>query len=472
MKNNFSLKNKIHHAFSILCLLILFLSLMMIGISDYSKGAVINGILDNPSLRQITRDYTGNIHVVYIYGNTLYYAKSTDNGYTWSKKAITPTNCPQTPSIATYGNRIYIAYSDRVSNDGYSHYDIYFTKSVDGGISWSSPKRVNPNDNWWYWNPQICAYDNEIYIAWYCWDWHEIYFKKSTDGGKTWNTWKNWGASKHDADESFSFANRGNELYIVYSTQNDYKLNFVKSMNGGNSWTTPVNIISGGYNPSLAVGDSGWGTLYLTFQHGGMSYFKSSVDDGNTWGVTKLISNSGSYPSVSGGYRRAFIFWQSSNKIFLKVWNADKNELSVSEEIAAEGTSFYSSVMNDKKNIIDLIYYAGNWKIYHKKFNVDYFPSPPPTLYSPSNGETTSDNTPTFRWYSVSGATKYQIQVDDYSGFYSPAINKEVTSPYYTPSSSLSDGTYYWRVRAYKNGWGDWSDEWSFTISSIPPPTL
>ena len=47
-------------------------------------------------------------------------------------------------------------------------------------------------------------------------------------------------------------------------------------------------------------------------------------------------------------------------------------------------------------------------------------------------------------------------------------INESVTTTFYTPTTTLSAGTYYWRVRAkdtYGNE-GGWSEVWSFTVSS------
>lgn len=96
-----------------------------------------------------------------------------------------------------------------------------------------------------------------------------------------------------------------------------------------------------------------------------------------------------------------------------------------------------------------------------------------PTLSSPSNGSTTTDTTPSFSWYSVSGADYYQIQVDDSSYFTSTAVDTTTYSASYTPTYSLSVGTYYWRVRGYdySAGYGSWSSTWSFTIE-VPSPTL
>ncbi|MBC7264797.1 MAG: S8 family serine peptidase [Chloroflexi bacterium] len=111
-------------------------------------------------------------------------------------------------------------------------------------------------------------------------------------------------------------------------------------------------------------------------------------------------------------------------------------------------------------------------------FTTGSCPTPPaPTLSSPANGSTTSNSTPTFVWNSVSGATSYQIQVDDAPSFTSPAIDTTTSNTNYTPASALADGIYYWRVRGHNScGNGAWSEIWSFTISTVctvpPAPAL
>ncbi|MFN4133698.1 MAG: Ig-like domain-containing protein, partial [Candidatus Hadarchaeales archaeon] len=96
----------------------------------------------------------------------------------------------------------------------------------------------------------------------------------------------------------------------------------------------------------------------------------------------------------------------------------------------------------------------------------------PPTLYSPANGTLLNDNTPTFDWSDVPGATEYQIMVDNDPDFLSPEINTFVTTSYYTtPAPGLSDENYFWRVRS-KDGvlLSPWSDNWSFIIDTVPAP--
>ncbi|MDY6877594.1 MAG: hypothetical protein SWK90_15535 [Chloroflexota bacterium] len=89
-----------------------------------------------------------------------------------------------------------------------------------------------------------------------------------------------------------------------------------------------------------------------------------------------------------------------------------------------------------------------------------------PTLSLPPNGSSVCDTTPYFAWSSVSGATWYDIQVDNNPGFSSPEINDRAPNPYYIPGAPLSPGTFHWRVQA--NSDEEWSTVWSFTI----PPVL
>jgi hypothetical protein len=100
------------------------------------------------------------------------------------------------------------------------------------------------------------------------------------------------------------------------------------------------------------------------------------------------------------------------------------------------------------------------------------YPTPPPvpTLISPTNGTTTSDTTPYFSWGTSTGATLYQIQVDDSSSFTSPVIDYTTGNTNYTPTSGLANSTYYWHVRAHSDSgmWSDWTSTWSFTVSTGP----
>jgi len=102
---------------------------------------------------------------------------------------------------------------------------------------------------------------------------------------------------------------------------------------------------------------------------------------------------------------------------------------------------------------------------------------PVPNLSTPANGAFSSNNKPAFTWENVSTITgttiTYSLQVDDDAGFSSPVtINRPgLTSPSFTPTTALADGTYYWRVSAVGSQGTNsgWSASWSVTVDTTPP---
>lgn len=106
------------------------------------------------------------------------------------------------------------------------------------------------------------------------------------------------------------------------------------------------------------------------------------------------------------------------------------------------------------------------------------FAGEPPQLSSPSDGSTV--NSSKLEWqipsYTLYAGNNYRIQVDDDSAFPSSSIYRDyyTDNTYYSPS--LTDGLWYWRVKAKDAGgvWSDWSSVWSFTLasnSSTPSPS-
>ena len=97
-------------------------------------------------------------------------------------------------------------------------------------------------------------------------------------------------------------------------------------------------------------------------------------------------------------------------------------------------------------------------------------------LSSPANNATAIAINPTLIWNSLSGATKYDIQVSTNSNFTSTLINvTDHTSNSYNASGLSNLTTYYWRIRGKNNTeTGSWSDVWNFRTISEPlaAPTL
>lgn len=158
---------------------------------------------------------TSNAYVVYRVGTTsaqnVAFAKSTDNGATWSAPvSINPTSfltmdmvlgndrSNTSPSLAvdnsggTNDGNLYVVYSDNALVDGA---DITFQRSTDGGATFSSPVRLNadPGVDRPQWFPWVSV-DNSngrVWVSYYCQDnaesgdMTEYMAQYSDDGGAT-----------------------------------------------------------------------------------------------------------------------------------------------------------------------------------------------------------------------------------------------------------------------------------------------
>jgi len=92
-----------------------------------------------------------------------------------------------------------------------------------------------------------------------------------------------------------------------------------------------------------------------------------------------------------------------------------------------------------------------------------------PVLSSPNPSQVLTFSIPLFDWQDVTGASQYQIQVDNDNNFNSPNIDLSVTpSQLQVSSPGLTNDTYYWRVRA-GTPYGVWSEIREFTIISSNP---
>lgn len=103
------------------------------------------------------------------------------------------------------------------------------------------------------------------------------------------------------------------------------------------------------------------------------------------------------------------------------------------------------------------------------------FASDPPHLITPPDNAS-EDKTPKLTWEYKSECTEagscFRVEIDNNSDFSSPEKETYAKSPSYSPRD-LSDGTWYWRVRAKDKSdkWTEWSHPFKFNIGSTPSPT-
>jgi hypothetical protein len=269
--------------------------------------------------------------------------KSTDGGVTWGADRFAPItkNKQNDPEIQISTNgTIYLAWID-----GYVP-GIRFSKSTNGGSSWSTPLTLTPRGAVPAWSDKpllvISPNGKDVYIGFNASD---AYVIASHDYGATWGK-----AVKTNNDTRYWFhtggavAPNGNVYFVTSDFSQDYLgdayISIVKSVNGGTSWTTTridtsrempdcpwaAGCYKGffGTIAGLAV-DSG-GKLLAAYNVNNSPnapmqlYARTSSDGGTTWSSRIDVSGAGVTINHHSVQVAAY-----GNNTFAVVWQDDRN---------------------------------------------------------------------------------------------------------------------------------------------------
>ena len=317
--------------------------------------------------------------------------KTTDNGETWNDGSFTGLNGTKAQdkqwcAIDRTDNTIYLSWTqfdEYGSSEPSDSSIIQFSKSVDGGATWSTPLRLNKyagdcidSDNTVEGAVPAVGPNGEVYVAWA--GPNGIVFNKSLDKGITWLPKETpvdpmptgW-------DYEISGINRANGLpvttcdlsngphrgtiYINWSDQrnggNDTDIWLTKSTDGGETWSGPIRVNDDGpgnqqFFTWMTI-DQTTGYLYFVFYdrrgHAGDSthvYLALSTDGGNTF-INRKISESPFLPNSGiffGDYTNITVhngiirpIWGRLNEGQLSIWThlTDQQEILTSTEATA-----------------------------------------------------------------------------------------------------------------------------------------
>ncbi|HPE87504.1 MAG: T9SS type A sorting domain-containing protein [Bacteroidales bacterium] len=202
--------------------------------------------------------------------------KSTDGGVTWSEGTYIGLNGEKAQDkhwavVDRSTNAIYLTWTqfDVYGSSSSEHKsDILFSKSYDGGLTWSTPVRINEvsgdcidSDNTTEGASPAVGPDGEIYVAWM--GPQGIVFDRSTDEGESWlehdilidDLPGGWDFTVPGISRSNGFpvlrcdlsgGIHHGTLYLNWSDQrngdDDTDLWLVKSVDGGFSWSEKVRV--------------------------------------------------------------------------------------------------------------------------------------------------------------------------------------------------------------------------------------
>lgn len=239
----------------------------------------------------------------------VYYIRSTDGGISWGTdmRLTNSLNHSQKPSIAVSGSVVHVFW---FYHQGIGNFEIYYKRSTDGGQTWGPDTQLtNANGNSWELSASTSG--STVHVVWE--DSRdslflntEIYYKRSTDGGLTWDAEVQL---SNDPDYSGfpSIATSGSFVHVVWDDNRNVKgaIYYKRSTDEGLSWGEEIRLsdeTGDSWMPCIAASDTGVHVVWNDWNNDlhGEIYYKQSTDKGITWGSdTCLIISPGDAISPS-----------------------------------------------------------------------------------------------------------------------------------------------------------------------------
>jgi len=246
------------------------------------------------------------VHVVFrdnrLGGNyEIFYKRSVDGGLTWGPDTRISNNVffSSNPSISISGSVVLVVWEDNRDGATAQDYQIYYNRSSDGGNSWGTDMRLT-YDATDAENPSVAASGLVVLVVWNHRDassYTGIYYKRSVDGGIS------WGDENHLDGKWFPVVSlSGQVAHLVWTDQLGVNpgIYYNRSTDGGITWgvAVPLTINDVAYSdsPSLAVSGSDVNVVFRDSRNstgtGYEIFYKHSTDGGLSWSADKQLSNS------------------------------------------------------------------------------------------------------------------------------------------------------------------------------------
>jgi len=249
----------------------------------------------------------------------IYYKRSIDGGVTWGDniRLTIADHTSYRPYLAVSGSNVYVVWEDvRDLN-----YRIYFKKSADNGATWGDDTLLSDTGDLQSWYTSIAASNDYVYVFWE--DNRngnsEIYYKISTDNGVTWGD--DTRLTTTDLRSTLPIvAASGDNVHVVWQDERDledyFEIYYKKSSNNGATWGDEVRFTNNiSINENAFIRADGNNVHIIWYETNFDIYYKRSTDNGDTWSDTEGLVVSGTYsitPRFAVNGDNIYLVWEDN----------------------------------------------------------------------------------------------------------------------------------------------------------------
>lgn len=301
--------------------------------------------------RKLARDSHGVLYAAYRKKDArgerecyhIFVSKSADNGATWQVVAggapiEQAGDCTQrVPALLIDASDVIhvVWYGRDKQHSGENDRQIKYTRSADGGATWSPWRNVAEVPGYsgsalWQEHPTIAAAGKLLYIVWQGLDGgsgnaSQAKFIKSADGGATWSAWRNVGGGRRNQSRPVLVAARAGHLFMFAYGNVDgvQQIIWTSSVDGGDTWqpwraVAPSNADQRHVSAAVDASDQVH-LVWRQMEESGGSTIRYAVYSGDSWSAAELVSAAPGvyqlFPSVViSGDGTLWVAWTETNE--------------------------------------------------------------------------------------------------------------------------------------------------------------
>lgn len=266
--------------------------------ASWSAPVTISDVANSADHVHIVSTGSGSFDVVFDQLNTIYSRTTPSMGSTWSAFHAVSLGGTSSgaPHLFVQSGTIYATWYTSLSGQP----AVQFSKSTNGGSTWSVPVTASSvgGNNRWY--PEIAvSASGHVVISWYQHvgsDW-PVFYATSTDGGSTWSSEVAVSSSGGSDSQKLAVDAQG-QFVLVWHTLASSSHVFASTSADGLTWTAPVQLDSTGSAIVPRIVAIPGGGFFVNWNAGITMYSRTS-SDGSTWDPVQTLTTSGHYTLAS-----------------------------------------------------------------------------------------------------------------------------------------------------------------------------